>query len=205
LDGSNAVVGQPDVGAAYLFDVSTGERLFDLAVPGAPVPQDFGGTVAIDGNVALVGSRDMTHIFDVSTGELLGELPMAGRMMLDGDFVVLTEPVPLPNTGYKNGVAHLFNVQTREKVVEFSAVGALAADSFGGASPSFAGSPTIGISGNRIIVGAPTADSTFIGPDFGRGAAYLFEFQPVPEPGALLQLLVALVFASRWRRWRFAR
>jgi outer membrane protein assembly factor BamB len=202
VDGTTAVVGQADIGAAYLFDVSTGERLFDLSVPNLPAAESFGGRVAIDGQFALVGSVDATHIFDVSTGELLGELPLSGNMMLDGEFVVLTEPLSLPNTVYKNGVAHLFNVRTREKIAEFSAVGALAADSFGGASPSFAGSPTVGISGGKIIVGAPTADSTFIGPEFGRGAAYLFEFQPVPEPGALVHLFAAAVFLVRWSRVR---
>jgi hypothetical protein len=78
LDGSRAIVGSPEndasytnSGAAYVFDVTTGQELAKLLPPVASgterSPAFFGASVAINGNSSVVGASRFKR-GDVSTG-----------------------------------------------------------------------------------------------------------------------------------------
>ena len=90
--GRGAIDGAADAGAAYVFDAVTGGLLRTLANPAPEAGDDFGASVAISGNIALVGSpyddgsaayRRAAYLFDVTTGSLLS---------------TLTSPDPQPGT-----------------------------------------------------------------------------------------------------------
>lgn len=91
LDGDRAIVGSPlhssltgNGGAAYVFDVTNGAQLAKLTPPLPLVyPENFGGAVAIQGNLALVGAQsDSRHgefagasfLYDWTNGQLIAEL-----------------------------------------------------------------------------------------------------------------------------------
>ncbi|MFT5150625.1 MAG: hypothetical protein ACI841_000608, partial [Planctomycetota bacterium] len=71
------------LGAAYLFDVHSGERLRRLQGADSVGDDMFGLSVAIDGNLAVVGApwedevgnkAGAAYVFDVSTGDQLAKL-----------------------------------------------------------------------------------------------------------------------------------
>jgi hypothetical protein len=70
-------------GAAYLFDVTTGQELAKLTSADVPADGGFGTSVAISDNVAVVGadrdghagfSSGSAYLFDVSTHKQLAKL-----------------------------------------------------------------------------------------------------------------------------------
>ena len=90
IDGNHVLIGAPfddtlgpNVGQAYLFDATTGSLLhtFDDPTPSLPAGGDeFGRSVAIEGNNVLIGARldasvpnaccGQAHLFDAITGNL---------------------------------------------------------------------------------------------------------------------------------------
>ena len=88
ISGNVAIVGAPgndakgsNAGAAYLFDVATGQQTFVLHGSDTSIADQFGHSVAIDGNRALVGAvcdgttssncSGLVYLFDVTTGKQL--------------------------------------------------------------------------------------------------------------------------------------
>ncbi len=74
LDGGLALVGASDcdspadnAGAAYLFDITTGEEILKLTASDAAADDRFGGSMAIENGLAIVGSR-----FDDDNGDNSG-------------------------------------------------------------------------------------------------------------------------------------
>ena len=71
VSGNVAIVGAPqhnsgaglNSGAAYLYDVNTGAELFKLLPSDASAGKEFGWSVAISGNYALVGAPMMAAVF----------------------------------------------------------------------------------------------------------------------------------------------
>ena len=90
IDGQFALVGAKlddttakDTGAAYLFDISTGELLRTLTAADASTDQAFGSSVDIDGNVAIIGAEyddevssnsGAAYLFDLLTGKQISKL-----------------------------------------------------------------------------------------------------------------------------------
>ncbi len=90
ISGSIAIVGanredgnSQDLGAAYLFDTTTGQQLFKLVADDAAWQDEFGVSVGISGNVAVVGAwksdaigidSGAAYLFDVSTGQQIAKL-----------------------------------------------------------------------------------------------------------------------------------
>ncbi len=87
MDERHIVVGATGrfntVGTAFLFDLENGEQLAELAVSGPAVGSAYGGSVAINGDLALVAathddSDELTtgsvHAFQVPSGEPLFSL-----------------------------------------------------------------------------------------------------------------------------------
>jgi hypothetical protein len=63
IDGTTAIVGamkggSPVIGSAYLYDASTGVELAQLLQSDGATGDDFGRTVGISGNTAIVGARE---------------------------------------------------------------------------------------------------------------------------------------------------
>jgi hypothetical protein len=90
LSGNTALVGasfgngkEPDSGSAYLFEVTTGRLLHKLTAPDGGVGDNFGDSVTLNGNTALVGAlgdddndsgSGSAYLFEVTTGRLLQQL-----------------------------------------------------------------------------------------------------------------------------------
>jgi hypothetical protein len=91
LSGANLLVGSPndddggiDAGAAYVFDVTTGTRLFKLTASNSSAQDRFGWSLALSGRVALISAAfedgvagndtGSTYVFDMASGEQLARL-----------------------------------------------------------------------------------------------------------------------------------
>jgi WD40 repeat protein len=202
LSGNIAIVGSPThdavgtySGAAYVFDVNSGQQLFDLA-PLDPAPfDDFGWSVAIDGNIAVVGAvlksdaginSGAAYLFDVSTGKELWKLTPTDSaaedhfgmsVSISGNIAVVSADRDF-NVGVsghtitRGGAAYAFDVMTGQQIAEFTGSDTAIGDRFGWAAAAGAG---------IAVVGAPGAATE-------AGRAY--EFSIVPEPTSLHILAV---------------
>jgi len=90
IDGAVAVVGAPwdddqgiDAGAAYVFDVKTGELMFKLVADDGGGYDEFGASVSIDGATILVGApkdgdrglnSGAMYVFDAVSGEQIQKI-----------------------------------------------------------------------------------------------------------------------------------
>jgi hypothetical protein len=74
-----------NAGAAYLYDLTTGELRHKL-VPEQPLFNgDFGGNVAVYGNTVAVSSRGYAYLFDATTGQQIARLD-GGPQAVPGKF-----------------------------------------------------------------------------------------------------------------------
>jgi hypothetical protein len=184
LDDDNGV----DSGSAYIFDIMIGQQLFKLLPADGAPDEQVGSSVAISGDVAIVGAyRDddngehsgSAYLFDATTGEQVTKLlPSDGgyyhrfgtSVAISGDTAIVGAP---GWTGY--GTAYVF----RRDGAEWTEEGKLIPtdgdpdDEFGYA---------VAISGTTAIVGAPL--------DYV-GSAYIFDtttsdqlFKLVPDDAA---------------------
>ncbi|MCA9259620.1 MAG: FG-GAP repeat protein, partial [Planctomycetales bacterium] len=197
ISGNVAIVGARyadeagvNAGAAYLFDVATGQQLFKLTAEDAAPEDDFGWSVAINGDRAIVGAHldddngqfsGSAYVFDVTTGDQLAKLTASDSAAEDefGRSVAIFGQTAIVGSshnkvnGFANGSAYLFDIETGEQLVKLTANNAM--------SSSFFGS-TVALNDRMAIVGAPYHQ--------GQGTAYVFD---VPEPDA--SALLALAFA----------
>ncbi len=202
ISGDYAVVGafgRDDAGdrsgSAYVFDVLTGQQHRQL-LPSAPDAKDFfGGSVALDGNLAVIGalgdddnggSAGAAYVFDVRTGLELFKLVASDgapgewfgdSVAISGDLAVIGATRD-DDHGYHSGSAYVFDTRTGQELHQLHAADATVGDNFG---------VSVGISGDLAVVGAYLADGT--GPY--SGAVYLFDattgqqlFKLFPSDGA---------------------
>jgi WD40 repeat protein len=184
IDGSTAVVGAhlndtagDQSGAAYIFDVATGQQRFKLTPSNSAEGDRFGGQVAISGNIAIVGASapfvadnrpGSAYLFDVRTGQQLFKLTSSetaprdrfgSSVAISGNIAIVGAPENgLP--GSSSGAAYLFDVSTGQELFKLTGSNAASADRFG---------HSVAISGNTAIV---SALRNFAG---GPGTAYLFD------------------------------
>ncbi|MEX2214306.1 MAG: PQQ-binding-like beta-propeller repeat protein [Phycisphaeraceae bacterium] len=187
ISGNTAIVGarQDDdggsqSGSAYLFDITTGSQLFKLTASDAALGDQFGNSVAISGNTAIVGavlddddggfSSGSAYLFDISTGNQLFKLTASdaagsdffgSSVAISGNTVIVGAHLN-DDAGSQSGSAYLFDITTGNQLFKLTASDAAAGDQFGN---------SVAISGNTAIVGAFRDD------DPGRsdsGSAYLF-------------------------------
>lgn len=181
ISGERAVVGSfwyivdgRAFGAAYLFDLSSGQEIAKLTAHDQGYYDLFGCSVAIDGDHVLVSSRQdgdngvnsgSVYVFDARDGtELAKLLPLDGApfsffgsaVALDGDRAVIG------SVGSES--AYLFDVGTGTQVVKVVAPDGVSSDKFG---------QSVGIDGGLVIVGAPWAHVNQ--GYFESGAAYVFD------------------------------
>ena len=158
LDGNLAIVGAPfedangllDSGAAYVFDVTTGEQLFRLVPDDASEFDRLGYEVAIDGNLAAVTSicSRSVYIYDTTNGRLVHRLtednPWFGASVAIEENTVVVGAFVGVDGG--SGSVFAFDAPTGEML--WTAEGDSMNDLFGF---------SVDINDNRTIVGAPLA------------------------------------------------
>jgi outer membrane protein assembly factor BamB len=169
MNGSFALVGASQtvgsgIGAAYLFDVTTGQELMKLSASDGAAKHGFGGSVAVNGDTAIIGARQnlytgtgSAYVFDLTSGQELQKLTASDAVVGDefGHRVDISGNVAIvgaPRAG-GSGSAYLFDIRTGQELGKLIASDAAFNDRFG---------RSVAIDGNIAIVGAS-------------GAAYLFD------------------------------
>jgi WD40 repeat protein len=210
ISGDTAIVGAGQnseaggsSGAAYLFDVTTGNQIAKLTALDAAPGDQFGGSVAISGNIAIIGAEfdgdsgndsGSAYLFDVNTGNQLFKLTASDGAAGDrfGTAVAISGNIAIvgamldDHSVFDAGSAYLFDVTTGNQIAKLTASDATLLDKFG----SF-----VAISGGNAIVGAFQNDE--MGLD--SGAAYLFT---IPEPASAAALAPAVLALMAGRRIR---
>ena len=208
VDGNYAIVGTPleddagtTSGKAYIFDVTTGSLLRTLDNPNAystSANDWFGISVAISGNLAVIGARHegdtggtnsgKAYSFDVTTGSLLRTLDnpnaystsandnFGKAVAISGNRVVIGSHFEDDAGGTDSGKAYIFDATTGSLLHTLhnpNAYGTSASDIFGKA---------VAISGNRVVVSAHFEDDAG---GYYSGKVYIFD----ATTGSLLHTL----------------
>ncbi|MDF1870599.1 MAG: FG-GAP repeat protein, partial [Phycisphaerales bacterium] len=159
-------------GAAYLFDIASGQQLFKLLPDDQLGRRWFGYSVGISGSAAIVGVEELelAYLFDTTNGQQLFELQPNDTQSFDnfGDSVDISGNIAIvgasenDDNGNQSGSAYLFNVSSGQQIVKLLPNDGEPLDRFGIA---------VAISGSIAVVGA-SWDS-----DNGNqsGSAYLFD------------------------------
>jgi len=186
ISGTIAIVGAQSAfhagvqsGVAYLFDTTTGQQLFKLTTPFGINGDLFGFSVAISGNIAIVGSifdhsvgfhSGLAFLFDVTTGEQLFTLAPGDASAQDrfgysvgisGTRAIVGALFGESDSQIDTGSAYVFDTTTGKQILRLTSSDAASIDEFG---------VSVAISGEKAIVGAVGDD------DAGNlsGSAYLF-------------------------------
>ena len=211
LSGSTAIVGDPwdehagfMSGSAYLFDLNTGQQIAKLTASDAAEGDEFGASVAICGDIAIVGAENSdqeaedsgaAYLFDVQTGQEIAKLTMGSALYgehfgcsvaIEGDMAVVGASNDRINGDYC-GAAYVFDISAGAG----RQIARLTADPAWSFQSNFGSA--VDVSGDRMIVGA-RADSEAA---LWAGAAYLLE---VPEPTGIILLAVGGVAVLCRRR-----
>lgn len=166
-------------GSAYLFDITTGQQLFKLLPEDGSVEDFFGGSVAINGDIALVGvgldddngeQSGSVYIFDTATGVLIDKLfptdaeagDAFGRSVAISGTTAIIGAIGDDDNGEFSGSAYLFDITTGQQLFKLLPNDGAEQDLFGW---------YVDISGTTAIVGAFKDDDNG---DFS-GSAYLFD------------------------------
>jgi hypothetical protein len=159
--------GAAHAGSAYVFDASTGAYLRTLQRPTPAANDGFGWSVAVSGNIVVVGSpfedagpgdAGRAYVFNASTGALLSTLnnptPAAfdqfGKSVaVSGNLVVVGAEQDDTGAG-DSGSAYLFDATTGALIHTLANPTPAASAKFGS---------SVSLSGNLVVVGTPN-DST---------------------------------------------
>ena len=186
ISGNLVVVGAPadddhgdSSGSAYVFDLATGQSIFKLVASDAAAGDGFGGAVAIDGNLAVIGSifsdgmmedSGAVYVFDMTTGDQIQKLVASDGSTNDffgisvsirGDRVVAGAEFD-GDLGSDSGSAYVFDALTGEQLFKLHASDGSDTDFFG---------QSVSLSGHHALIGAGGADGGVV----GSGAAYVFD------------------------------
>ena len=165
-------------GSAYIFDVSSGQQLHKLTASDADAGDQFGVSVAISGNYAIIGapynddngsSSGSAYIFDVSSGNQVHKLTASDAAASDifghsvsisGNYAIIGAPYNDDN-GTNSGSAYIFDVSSGQQLHKLTASDAADTDRFGF---------SVAISGNYAVIGASNNDDN----GSNSGSAYIF-------------------------------
>jgi outer membrane protein assembly factor BamB len=182
--------GGANSGKVYIFNVTTGQLLWTLNNPNAYSTNEydqFGGSVAISGNYAIVGayqeddsggtSSGKAYIYNVTTGQLLWTLndPNAystssgdnfgQSVAISGNYAIVGVPSEDDASGTNSGKAYIFNVTTGQLLWTLNNP-----NDYSTSTVDYFGN-SVAISGNCAIVGAYGEDSVS-GVEVGRAYIY---------------------------------
>ncbi len=190
ISGNLAVVGAylddpggiSGAGTAYVFNATTGSLLWTLNNPAPTAGDQFGVSVAISGNLVVVGAdhddpgavtdAGSAYVFDASTGNLVATLnkPVPAvndgfgySVAISGNLAVVGTWGDDPGGLTDAGSAYVFNATTGALVTTLNNPAPTANDWFGW---------SVAISGNLAVAGA-FGDSP--GGTGGAGTAYVFD------------------------------
>lgn len=172
-------IGGINSGAANLYDATTGAFVRKVEPADGEQGDYFGAAVALDGDLALVGtlghqpapgSLGAAYLFQASTGAQLHKFVLLGQasglgssVALQGDVAVVGAPVE-GAVGNRPGTVLQYDTGTGQLVRKITPPDGEDGDRFGSA---------VAIDGNRIAIGAPEHDLN--GPDSDWGAVYVFD------------------------------
>tara|TARA_R110002073_G_scaffold118918_4_gene259076 strand:- start:29461 stop:31881 length:2421 start_codon:yes stop_codon:yes gene_type:complete len=186
ISGNTAIIGADGIafgsmsqGAAYLFDVTTGEQLIKLTADDGEIGDAFGVSVSISGTTAIVGAKNddgtrldsgSAYLFDTTTGQQLSKIisPLAIQGNSFGRNVAISGTIAIVGAGQnKNGEtlagsAYRFDTTTGNLISELIPDSSEGGDVFGS---------SIAISGTTAIIGAYGDENA----GNSSGAAYLFD------------------------------
>jgi outer membrane protein assembly factor BamB len=165
IDGNLAAVGSPSedrVGAAYLFNATTGEQLFRFTAETPELRGNFGRSISIKNDWVLVGSVNndedgLATLFQVSTGALLRTLTPAddpyqagfgSSVAVAGNYAVVGAPYD-SHAGYGSGSAYVFDLTTGAQLHKLTASDARSEAYFG---------TQVAIDGTRLVISASKLD-----------------------------------------------
>ena len=191
ISGNYAIIGASNdddsKGSAYIFNISTGTQLFkieDTNGQGDPMGMgdgdQFGWSVAIDGDYAIIGSPNnatgnisggSAFIFNVTTGTQLHKLAanngnnsdrFGNSVAISGNYAIIGAPYE-DETASNSGTAYIFNVITGTQVHKLNASDLAGDDHFGFG---------VAINGNYAIIGAKQSHNNSYNDN---GSAYIFD------------------------------
>ena len=164
-------------GSAYVFRMDSGQQLFKLTASDAAAGDAFGSSVAISGNLALVGaSQDddsgansgSAYLFDATTGNQFAKLTASDATAEDqfGTSVAISGNLALIGAnGDGAGSAYLFDLNSRQPLFKLTAQDGYNGDQFGS---------SVSLTANRAIIGAPNDYIANYDYD-AAGSAYVFD------------------------------
>ncbi len=182
VDANKAIVGAPwnddngnSTGSAYIFNVTTGQQQFKILPDDSVANDEFGWSVAVSGNTAVIGSADRVdrsgaaYAFDVTTGGQISKFNYRDAADQDwfGNAVAISGNLAIvgafgkADNGSDSGAAYIFDVSTGAQLLKLLPDDGSAGDNFG---------VSVGISGNIAIIGAARSDDQAQ----DSGSAYLF-------------------------------
>ncbi|MDJ0518872.1 MAG: FG-GAP repeat protein [Trichodesmium sp. MO_231.B1] len=197
-----------DSGSAYLFDTTTGSLLQKFIAPEGSEGDNFGVSVALSNNTALIGawgddnngeSSGSAYLFDTTTGSLLqkfiapdgSEGDVFGLSVALSDNTALIGSVGDDDNGESTGSAYLFDTTTGSLLQKFSAPDGSALDQFG---------RSVALSDNTALIGSVGDDDN----GESSGSAYLFDTntntKSTPEPSSLLGIVGTVAIATLSRK-----
>jgi len=168
-------------GAVYVFDATTHQLLYKLSHPAGQFGGDyFGSSVAISGNVAIIGAPGAltAYLYDLVTGQLISQLnePIDGisslfaqSVALDGNIAVVGAPMDFDQIGREVGAAYIFDLSNGNSVFKLGSDNPEDGNYFGG---------RVAVNGNKVLISEIGNSPT--------GAAFLFD----ASSGLLLNKLV---------------
>lgn len=185
IDGNYAVVGAPredaggnHKGAAYIYDVSTGNLLFTLSDPTPSNNEGFGYRVDIDGGYAIVSAYEedtgaygsgAAYIYNLATGALVSSFnnPTPGSydrfgssVAIDDDHAIVTARYD-DTSGMRIGSAYIYDLATGNLLHTLMNPSGVTGDYFGSSAA---------ISGDYAVVSAVDADNA----SSRDGAVYIY-------------------------------
>ena len=153
ISGNTVVVGAAaddvigrDSGSAYLFDVTTGAQRAKLLPADRAMDDYFGGSVAISGNIAIVGApgddddgdeSGSAYLFDVTSGNQIAKLlpndgnggDGFGSVAISGTTAIIGSSGDDDN-GPQSGSAYLFDIITGTQIAKLVPSDGASSDGF---------------------------------------------------------------------------
>ena len=129
-----------DSGSVYLFDVATGAQIAKLTAPDGAADAGFGRSLAIAGNLAIVGapgasgSTGSAYVFDVTSQTLVAQIMASDGLALDlfGSSVAIEGPTALVGAQDSGGTGAAYLYASSPSVVPLPAAGWLLLAGLGG-------------------------------------------------------------------------